>query len=68
LNNRAEGSNHPDQCSDFCLFTMPSTTISICNAIWFLAELSIKFAPGHSQIGVKFWQPSLGLLQIIWFI
>jgi putative transposase len=28
-----DGSNHPDQCSDFCLSTMPSTINSICSAI-----------------------------------
>jgi hypothetical protein len=46
---------------------MQYTTISIYNAIWSPAEPSIKLAPGHSQIGVKSWPPSLGLLRLIWF-
>ena len=37
-----EGSNRSVQCSDFCPPTMPSTTISIFNPVWFLAELSVK--------------------------
>ena len=28
-----DDSNHPDQCSDSCLFTMPSTINSICDVI-----------------------------------
>jgi hypothetical protein len=34
---------------------LPSTTISIYNAIWSPAELSIKLAPGHSLSGSKLW-------------
>jgi hypothetical protein len=55
-----DGSNHPDQCNDFCLSTMPSTTISICNAIWSPGELSIKLAPGHSLSGSKLRLLDLG--------
>ncbi len=67
-NGEWDGSNHPDQCSDFCLFTMPSTTILICSAIWSLAELSIKPAPRHSLNGSKLWLLDLGLRQHISFI
>jgi hypothetical protein len=59
------GSNHPDQCSDFCLFTMPSTINSICSAIWCLAELSIKPAPEHSLNGSKLWLLDLEFRQHI---
>jgi len=48
-----DGSNHPDQCSDFCLFTMPSTITSIYNAIWSPAEFFAKRAPEHSPNGLK---------------
>jgi hypothetical protein len=65
---RMDGSNHRDQCSDFCLFTMPSTINSICSAIWCLAELSIKLAPEHSLQGSKLCLLDLVFRQHISFI
>jgi len=50
-----DGSNRPDQCSDFCLFTTLSTAISIYNVIESLAELSVRPAAWHSLKGSKLW-------------
>ncbi len=82
LNNRAEVSHQPTRRRERRMgrFKLPGSmqrflsvhdaiyTISICSAIWPLAELSIKHAPGHSLNGSKLWPLNLGLIPHISFI